>query len=159
MKQVDETSRKIIRLAQGDLPLDPRPYDSWARQLGMEPAALIDRLRGLMAEGIVRGVKAVLRHRAAGFSFGAMVCWAVPEHDIQRAGREIAAREKVSHCYERPGFGGYRLFSMIHGRSEEEVLGVISDISKSLSLDSYKVYWSVRELKKSSMVYFGEDPS
>jgi DNA-binding Lrp family transcriptional regulator len=110
MKQVDETSRKIIRLAQGDLPLDPRPYDSWARQLGMEPAALNDRLRGLMAEGIVRGVKAVLRHRAAGFSFGAMVCWAVPEQRYPAGRQGDCRQEKVSHCYERRASVGTGFF-------------------------------------------------
>lgn len=159
MKSLDDTECKVIARVQGDLSVGKRLFDPPAKDLGMEPLELIERIKALKGQGIIREVKAVLRHRDAGFSSGAMVAWAVQDERIEEVGNELASRRSVSHCYERPGFGGFTLFSMIHGRSDEEVTGVIEEIAQSLKLDRYKVYRSVRELKKSSMQYAVEDLS
>lgn len=107
----------------------------------------------------MREMKAVLHHKTAGFSSNAMVVWAVPEEKVEETGNEIALRQGVSHCYERPGFGEFNIFSMIHGRNDAEVRAVIEEIASSLHIGAYTVYWSVKELKKSSMKYVREDAS
>jgi len=154
---LEDIDRKILARVQGDLPLERNPYEKWAAELGLTPAELVGRLKELKSSGVIREVKAVLRHRSAGFSAGAMVAWAVPEALVGEMGRELASRPAVSHCYERPGFGEYRLFSMIHGKTKQEVEAAVQEIAGSLGLKRYKVYWSVTELKKSSMEYFRED--
>jgi siroheme decarboxylase len=159
MKPLDEIDRKILARVQGDLPLTGNPYEGWAHELGITPAEFVEKLRTLREDGVVREVKAVLRHRSAGYSQGAMVAWAVPEESVEEAGRQVASRRAVSHCYERPGFGAYRLFSMIHGKTVREVEEAVAEIAGALRISDYKVYWSVAELKKSSMEYFREDPT
>jgi siroheme decarboxylase len=157
MKQLDDIDKKILAHIQGELPLEKRPFDAWANELGMDVPDFIERLKVLKRQGIVREMKAVLRHKTAGFPSNAMVVWSVPDQKIEETGNEIARRDAVSHCYERPGFGEYNIFSMIHGRTDIEVKAVIEEIASSLQISSYKVYWSVRELKKSSMKYVRED--
>ncbi len=157
MMITDDIDKKILALIQGDLPLKKRPFDALAQELGIETPEAVDRIRALKREGIVREMKAVLRHRAAGFSAGAMVVWAVPEERLEETGLKIAREGSVSHCYERPGFGEFNLFSMIHGKTKAEVEGAITEIASSLSISTYKVYWSLQELKKSSMEYIRED--
>ena len=157
MKRVDGIDRKLLELVQDDLPVGKRPFDAWARTLGIEPGELVSRLELLRRRGIIRSVKAILRHRQAGFSSGAMVVWAVPGDQVDRIGRELASRQEISHCYERPGLGEYNLFSMIHGRTDDGVLRIIEEISSALGIGRYRVYWSLRELKKSSMSYIRED--
>jgi len=46
---------------------------------------------------------------------------------------------------------------MIHGRTDDEVLRIIRDISSALNIGRYRVYWSLRELKKSSVNYIREE--
>lgn len=156
MKFPDDIDKKILVRIQGDLPLEKRPFDAWAREIGLEPREFIDRINALKLQGIVREMKAVLRHRAAGFSAGAMVVWAVPDDMIEDTGAEIAGMSAVSHCYVRPGFGEYNLFSMIHGKTRNEVEDIITGIASSLRISRHKVYWSTQELKKSSMEYIRE---
>lgn len=153
MERIDETDRRILELVQGDLPSGNRPFDVWAGRLGMETGELIARLDALYERGVIRGVKAILRHRHAGISSGAMVAWAVPARDLEEIGEKIASRPEVSHCYERPGFGEYSIFSMIHGKTDDEVCKVIGEIAEETGIPEYRVYWSLRELKKSSMNY------
>jgi siroheme decarboxylase len=157
MLPLEDMDKKILARLQGDLPLEKNPYESWARELGITPAGLVERLKALKASGVVREVKAVLRHRRAGFPEGAMVAWAVPEDAAADMGGRIASRRAVSHCYERPGFGRYRLFSMIHGKTRRSVEEAVSEIAGALGIGDYQVYWSVAELKKSSMEYFREE--
>lgn len=154
MEPIDDKDRAILALAQGDLPITERPFDSWAAQLGLEVHELLDRLEKLRQKGVVRAMKAVLRHKSAGFASGAMVAWAVPEDKIEEIGNRIAENKRVTHCYERPAFGVYTIFSMIHGRNDDEVSNIIEEIAASAGISEYKVFRSVRELKKTSMKYF-----
>jgi len=155
MAHLDSIDIRILELAQGDLNIEERPFDAWAEAIGIRVPELLDRMKRLKQQGVIREVKAVLRHASAGFRAGAMVAWAVPEEEVEEKGRAVAARKQVSHCYERPAFGEHRLFTMIHGRTEDEVMQTIEDIAESLGMREYKVYWSLRELKKTSMKYAG----
>ena len=154
MIPLDNKDKAILALAQGDLPIQKRPFDAWATYLGMDVLELLKRLDRLRNEGIIREIKAILRHQNAGFSCGAMVAWAVPEGLVDEIGNKIAENIFVTHCYERPAFGLYNVFSMIHGRSTVEVENVIGEISSDTGIGDYQVFWSVKELKKTSMEYF-----
>ncbi|HHO76641.1 MAG TPA: Lrp/AsnC family transcriptional regulator [Deltaproteobacteria bacterium] len=154
MIPLDNKDKEILTLAQGDLPVKARPFDEWAKQLGMDVNDLLERLERLRREGIIRDIKAILRHRDVGFACGAMVAWAVPAKRVDSIGSRIAENDFVTHCYERPAFGHYNVFSMIHGHSIKDVEDVVAEISSSVGIEDYQVFWSVKELKKSSMKYF-----
>lgn len=154
--KLDKTDKAILSLAQGDLPITPRPYDEWARQLNIPVQELITRLNNMKAHGFIRDVKAILRHSMVGVSANAMVVWAIPENRVDDLGPKIASRKEVSHCYERVGFEPYTVFSMIHGSSKENVQNLIQKISGEIGIDNFQVYWSLKEFKKSSMKYFDD---
>jgi DNA-binding Lrp family transcriptional regulator len=71
----------------------------------------------------------------------------------------MAEQPEISHCYERPRFPGwpYNLFGMIHGTSPEQVLDVAAKVAGMIHMADYRVLFSVREFKKSSMVFFSEE--
>lgn len=151
---LDELDKAILKLAQGDLPLEEASFDCWAAELGIETAELLRRLAALKAAGVIRDFKAILRHRQAGMQANAMVVWAVPEERREEVGRKLAEEPAVTHCYERPAFGEFALFSMLHARSVPELQTLIDTIARRIGVERFKVYTSVRELKKSSMRYF-----
>ncbi|MCE5276133.1 MAG: Lrp/AsnC family transcriptional regulator [Deltaproteobacteria bacterium] len=152
--KLDDIDIAILELAQGDLPMCERPFDEWADRLCIPVDEILSRLRSLKDRGVIRDIKAILRHRQAGLQANAMVAWAVPADRVDELGARIALGETVSHCYEREGFGRYTIFSMIHGRTRDEVTEVVRDLSSQTGIHDYQVFWSIRELKKSSMKYF-----
>jgi len=151
---LDDLDKAILKLAQGDLPLEETPYDTWAAELGIEPDELLKRLAALKASGVIRDFKAILRHRQAGMQANAMVVWAVPKERMEEVGNMLAEEPAVTHCYERPAFGEFALFSMLHARSVPQLQNLIDTIAARIGIKRFKVYASVRELKKSSMRYF-----
>ena len=156
---LDETDKALLALAEGDLDVCERPFDAWALMLGISVDEVLARLQALKQCGVIRDFKAILRHTRAGFTANAMVLWAVPEALVVEIGPKIAASGAVSHCYERTGFGRFTVFSMIHGKDREDIHRAIRSISQAAGIEDVKIFWSVRELKKTSMRYFRQEES
>jgi len=156
---LDELDRNIIRRVCGDIGHSPRPFREMAEELGLDEADLLVRLRSYKQDGVLRRFGAILRHQKAGYVANGMSVWNVPDGDVARVGEQMASFREVSHCYERPRLPDwpYNLFGMIHGHSEDECRAVAARIALQIGIDDYRVLFSRREFKKTSMVY--DDPS
>lgn len=152
--KLDEIDKALLALAEGDMEVCGRPFDTWAGRIGIPVEEVVSRLQSLKQGGVIREIKAILRHTRAGFTANAMVVWAVPAGRVGEVGMKIAAYKAVSHCYERHGFGPYTVYSMIHAQTKEEILETVQSIAQSAGISDFKIFWSVRELKKTSMRYF-----
>jgi hypothetical protein len=105
----------------------------------------------------MRRFSAVLRHRQAGFTANGMGCWVVPEARIVEAGQAAAAFTVVSHCYERPAYPPhwpYNLFTMVHGRTLDEVERIVERIHGKIGPLEHTILYSEREFKKHRVRYF-----
>jgi DNA-binding Lrp family transcriptional regulator len=156
---LDDIDKALLALAEGDLDVCERPFDAWAGKIGIPVEDVVSRLQALKERGVIREIKAVLRHTQAGFTANAMVAWSVPEALVDEVGERIATYPAVSHCYERGGFGRFNIFSMIHARTEGEVMDRVNDISQATGISDYQIFRSIKELKKTSMRYFSQEGS
>jgi len=138
--------RRRINLLCQDIPHTKTPFSD----LGIDVA----EIRADLDRGIMRRFGAVLRHQQAGFDANAMVCLAVA--DTERAGALLAENPHVSHCYERAPFEGfpYNVYAMFHGQSEAELEQSIGSAVSALNGPDHAVLTSLKELKKTSFVYF-----
>ncbi len=153
---IDETDRRLILATQAGLPLVERPYHRIAGALGVEPGEVMQRLRRMLAAGIIRRIGAVPNHYALGYRANAMTVWDVPDAEVERLGREIGALDFVSHCYRRPRHlprWPYNLFAMAHGRSRAEVEEKIAAIARVLGPydRGHAALYSTRILKKTGL--------
>ena len=147
--------REIIRFIQGDIPVEPRPFASLANRLNLSEEEIVEQVRDLQDQGMIRRFAAILRHYNAGFNINAMVAWKVAVEDADRVGMIMAGFDEVSHCYLRdvPEEFGYNLFSMIHARSDEEIITLLKQLASQTGLSDYIIIKSIQELKKVSMEY------
>ena len=153
---IDQIDKRIIAFVQGDLPLISRPFAKLAGELGISEAEVVDRLQAMADTGVMRRFGATLRHQKTGFRANVMVAWRVPEADCDRVGERLASFRRVSHCYHRETCDGFdfNLFSMVHGRSEEEVRQLVEEMAATVGTDDYMLLFSREELKKTSMRYY-----
>lgn len=150
--ELDETDRRIIARFSGDIE-ERTPFAVPARELGLDEEALLARLHGYRASGIMRRFGAILRHQRAGFRSNAMAVWDVGDADVEPFGRALAARAEVSHCYERaraPDWP-FNLYAMIHGRTDAEVRSVADEASVLAPSRPRRLLFSLREFKKTSL--------
>jgi DNA-binding Lrp family transcriptional regulator len=147
---------RAIRGLQVDMPLVSRPYAEEAKTVGMSEEELLSFAHKFLADGRMRRCAAILRHRRAGFLANGMGVWKMPEEQAVELGYRIASFPQVTHCYQRPVYEDwpYRVFSMVHARTEEKVREVIQNISTETGLPEYDILFSTREFKKTRVPYF-----
>lgn len=156
LSQLDKTI--IIRL-QDELPLVSQPYNSIAEELGITEKELLDKIKKLQKEGILRRFGASLYHRKAGYSSNAMVVWIVPEEKTEEAGKIMSYFAQVSHCYQRSTSldWPYNIYTMVHAKTKQECNEIVCKMADAIQIYEYELLYSTMEVKKSSMKYFSED--
>lgn len=150
---------EFVRAMQRDLQVTPTPFLDLAAELGVSFEELRDLHEAFLASGRMRRFAAVLHHRKAGFGANAMGVWAGPQGDpaaLERIGGIMAGFRAVSHCYERPSYPDwpYNLFTMIHGKSEDECRETLAAIGEATGLTDWQALFSSKEYKKVRVRYF-----
>lgn len=155
---LDAADRQLIRAVCGDIGAGRRPFAELAERLALGEEQILERLSAYLRQGAMRRFGAMLRHQLAGFVANGMSAWDVPDDRVAEVGARIAAVGAVSHCYERPRFDDwvYNIYGMIHGGDEQACLAVAAGIARETGIGNYRVLFSSREFKKTSMVYFAE---
>lgn len=153
----DEKDILLIRELQKDVYLEADPFQRVAESLGRPLEEVIERILKLKEMGVIRRFGAALTPAKAGFKTNAMIVWDVEGKDEDKAGEIMASHPRVSHCYIRPPFEGfiYTLYTMTHADSDDELQEIIKELSEKSGLRRYRILKTVRELKKTSPVYFG----
>lgn len=152
----------FVRAMQRDLPLTSQPFVDSATELGIPFPELAEMHQRFLTTGRMRRFAAVLHHRKAGFKANAMGVWAGPaddENKLHRLGEIMAGFPAVSHCYQRPSYPDwpYNLFTMVHGRSEQECEQVLDQISEQTGIANRLALYSSREFKKIRVRYFTDE--
>ncbi len=147
---------ELIKLLQEEIPLIEEPFSEIAERLDVSEDWVFRTLQRWKDEKKLRGIRAILYHRQAGYTSNGLSVWAVPEEMIEDVGREIASYASVSHCYQRPQLPdwNYNLYAMIHAKTQDEVEAIVREISEKIGIDDYKILYSLKEFKKKSMKYF-----
>ncbi|MEW6276565.1 MAG: siroheme decarboxylase subunit beta [Bacillota bacterium] len=155
---LNKLDRALVRELQEGLPLVKRPFLAIAQKLGMSEAEVLARVRKFIERGVIRRFGAAVRHQDLGYVANAMVVWRVPDERVPEVGRIMASFSEVTHCYERVRASGwpYNLYTVIHGRTEEQCREAAARIAEAAGVSDYLLLFSMAELKKNSMKYFVE---
>ncbi|MDY6823043.1 MAG: Lrp/AsnC family transcriptional regulator [Thermodesulfobacteriota bacterium] len=154
-----DDEKKIIAAIQGDIPVTSRPYKAIAEEIGLSEESVISTLQSLCERGVIRRFGATLRHQRSGIRANAMVAWSIPEDRIAEVGQRFAGFKAVSHCYRRdpaPTWP-FNLYTMVHATDEAGCRDTTREMATAVGVEDYKVLFSRRELKKTSMVYFNDE--
>lgn len=132
--------RRLVRQTAGGLPLVPQPYAEVARELGVSEAEVIASLERMLADGRIRRLGAVIRHRRLGYEANAMVVWDVPDEQVGSIAPALARDPAVTLCYRRsrakPQWP-YNLYCMVHGRERVRVLTEIERLRATYGLERF----------------------
>lgn len=145
----------IVKLHE-EFPLCRRPFAQIAESCGYTEDSLLALLKFWKEIGVLRRIAVLARHQKLGFKANGMCTWQIPPERIQQAGMTLAARKEVTHCYERVSFLDfpYNLYAMIHSDTEEHLRNLAADLSQELGFTLGKLFLSVKEYKKTSLVPF-----
>lgn len=149
--------KAILAIVQDNIPDTLDPYADIARMCGVSENEALELLRSMKKSGAIRRFGATIRHNRAGWGANAMAGWRATEEEAEVCGPIAAAHANISHVYFRPSpkpDWPYTLYTMIHGRDEDECKCVIQWLLDNWPLRDYAILRTIRELKKISMTYF-----
>lgn len=113
----DELDRRIINRLQRQLPVCDRPYDVVAQELDTTEEVLLQRLQGLLDDGILTRFGPLFNAQKMGGALS-LCAMAIPEPEFDGVAEIVNALPQVAHNYER----GHKLnmwFVLATGRPEE----------------------------------------
>lgn len=149
---MDDLDIRLLKAVQDGIELNGRPYLALGETLGISEEEVIQRLKALVNQGVIRRFAAAIGHRALGIMANAMIVWSVPEEEVDRIGRILASFDDVTHCYERKRHDDwpYNLYTMVHSRSRKGCFKIASQLSAATGIVDYKILFSEQEYKKTS---------
>ena len=143
----DGTDLHILDALQDDIPLVPRPFAAIALRLGIPEQDLLDRLKRLHDEGIIRGISPILESRHMGLSAATLIALHVPEKRVHEIAAIISSYTEVSHNFRRDHY--YALWFTISGKNEDDIRRVLTEILQRTGISDKDVLNlpTVRKLK------------
>ncbi|MCW4042145.1 MAG: winged helix-turn-helix transcriptional regulator [Candidatus Bathyarchaeota archaeon] len=152
----DDLDMALISFLQAGIPIEADPYRKISEKLGLSRQELLSRLKRLHEDGIIRRVGASIVPSKLGYEANGMVACEVSRDKISQIGEYLSSLKEITHCYERktiPNIWNYNLFFMIHGLSRSSVEEYVSNLMKKLGIEKFEILFSVRELKKTSVMF------
>ncbi|HEX30568.1 TPA: Lrp/AsnC family transcriptional regulator [Candidatus Poribacteria bacterium] len=138
-----------LEKAQIFFPIHPRPFSKLAEEFKKDEGELIETLRRLKDEGIIRRIGAVLEPRKLGAE-PVLLALEVDGEKVEEVGRETARYREVTHCYEREPMDSsqacpYNLWLVLTAEKERrrelmERFKALEGVKDLLVLESEEVY-------------------
>lgn len=161
VREPDAVEKQLIAALQSGLDLVPRPFAQLGQCIGMSENEVITRINGWLGEGLIKRFGVIVRHHELGYRANAMVVFDMPDDQVDRVGRQLAAEAGVTLCYRRSRslpHWPYNLYCMVHGRSREEVKPTIERLSRLAGFPAQTLF-STRRFKQCGARYFAETPA
>ena len=147
------TAHEILRVIQDGVPITREPFKEAADKLGMTQEELVERVKTMNENGLIRRFSANINQRKLGITANAVVVWNIPEEKMEAAIPVILERGEISHIYERrvyPGRWEYNLYTVVHDYDRESVERFAKKLAEEIGENDYQVLFSKRRFKGTS---------
>lgn len=147
------TDHEILRMIQDGVPVTREPFKEAADKLGLTQEELVERVKAMNENGLIRRFSANINQRKLGITANAVVVWNIPEEKMETAVPVFLERGEISHIYERrvyPGRWEYNLYTVVHDYDRESVERFAKKIADEIGVDDYQVLFSKRRFKGTS---------
>ncbi len=132
MSLMDDTDRMILNRIQSDFPIDPRPFQVIATELGLVEEDVIERVGRLKENGIIRRIGGNFIPRKLGY-VSTLCAACVPEDRIESFKKIVNEFSGVTHNYRRDNH--FNIWFTFIGPSMEEIEANIKKIARESGVD------------------------
>lgn len=155
----NNSEKKIIKLISYGIDIVSKPYEVIAQKLNLKEDDIINFLNKLVDLGAIKRVSAILKQTKLGYNVNAMCVFNISTEKIDEVGNYASKFCEVTHCYKRPSASDwpYNLYVMLHCKNQNHCLEIVNKIVNFASCSDYQILYTVKELKKSNMIYFNDE--
>ncbi len=117
--------RKLLQIIQSDFPIVSCPYQELAQQVGASESEVIETIRQLCEQRVIRDFAPVFDYRRLGYA-GTLAAVSVPAEQVDQVAAVINAYPEVTHSYLRDH--RYNLWFTVIAPSEEHLQDLLTEI-------------------------------
>ncbi|MCC5909463.1 MAG: Lrp/AsnC family transcriptional regulator [Clostridiaceae bacterium] len=129
MNQLD---KELLTMIQKDFPIVERPYKYIANELQLTEKEVINRIKNLKEEGIIRRLGGVFDSRKLGY-YSTLCAIKVPKEDLDEVATIINKIPGVTHNYLRNH--QYNMWFTLIGPSEEYIQETLEEIKRKSGIE------------------------
>ena len=122
---MDNTDRNLLNVLQREFPIEARPFAAIADRLGISEDEVLERIKKLRDEGLIRRLGVSLNPRNLGYT-STLAGARVKPGNLSAAAEYINKFAEVTHNYERED--EFNLWFTVIAKDEETIVKVIDDI-------------------------------
>ncbi|MBN1975161.1 MAG: hypothetical protein JW787_16075 [Sedimentisphaerales bacterium] len=136
MRNLTELQIQLCNMLQNGIPICEKPFAIIADDLGAGSEQVLEEIRKLKEDGIIRRFRTIINHRTLGKT-STLVAAHVPEDKLQQVAESVNALAGVSHNYLRENF--YNLWFTLQAQTEEEIENILSGLHERFRIDFYSL--------------------
>ena len=136
--------QQLLAIIQDAFPLEERPYQVLAGQLGSDEQTVFAAVEGLRQSGVIRRIGGVYDSRALGF-ISRLCAGKVTESAIEAFATAVNEIPAITHNYQRSH--EYNVWFTVIAQSEEEIQKIVDDVCVKTDLHDVHVLLATKKFK------------
>jgi len=138
---LNENDRKLLNIVQKDFPVCKNPYRVIGEKIGLSEAEVLERLRDLKRQGIVRRIGGVFDSKKLGYKSCLIAVRVTPEK-LEEVAAFINRFPGVTHNYRRTH--SFNLWFTLTASSEEKFDEIIDLIKRRPGVEQLELLPAIR---------------
>lgn len=124
---MDTRDRELLNEIQANFPVEPHPYSVLAARIGMSETEVLERIKRLRQEGIIRRIGASINSRRIGF-VSTLLAARVTDEQFHSFVEIVNSYPGVTHNYERKH--EFNVWFTLIAPSQKDKLRIIDDLTE-----------------------------
>lgn len=124
---MDSVNQKLLEIIQDNFPISPEPYKDLAISLGISETEVINRIKILQNNGIIRRLGAIFDSRKLGYK-STLCAIKVPSNKITFVSEIINSYPGVTHNYLREH--DYNMWFTLIAPSKDHIVQICNEIKE-----------------------------
>lgn len=151
-----ELEQHLLAIIQDAFPLEERPYQVLAEQLGSEEQSVFAAVENLRQSGIVRRIGGVYDSKALGF-ISRLCAGKVPDFALEKFAAVVNKIPAITHNYVRSH--EYNVWFTVIAQSEDEIQNVVDDVCARTELHDAHVLLATKKFKINTVMGAASAPA
>jgi DNA-binding Lrp family transcriptional regulator len=122
---MDPVDKKLLNRIQSDFPVESHPFKTLGDELGLSETEVINRIKSLKDQKIIRRLGAVFDSKKLGYH-STLIAMKVPPEKIEETAHIVSSYNGVTHNYERED--KFNLWFTLIAESPEKIEEIITEI-------------------------------
>lgn len=128
---MDSIDKRLLNRIQSDFPVESRPFLKLGEELGLTEDEVIDRIKSLKEQKIIRRLGGVFDSKKLGYE-STLIAMRVPPDKIEETAQVVSAYDGVTHNYQRDD--EYNLWFTLICQSQERIEEILAEIRQKTGI-------------------------